>query len=1163
MRGCRWDVRRASFVANGRAIGGILSWEMNHASDTAGRMDELMTEVGWVLRLARALVKDAAVAADVAQEAWLLAIRNPPTDARPLRPWLHRVVLNVVRMRHRAARRRDAREAAIEARAVATPAELVERVELQRAVAGEVLALTEPYRTTVLLHFVEGLTSGQIAHRLGVPDGTVRRRLKVAVDQLRERLAARGDGPRNGWLAALVPLARPPAPGPTAATVGVLATKKLLLAMGLIVVLLAGVVAWRYRHGQRASGELVIVQEPGAGGAPERHALQRAAAIPSWIPQIGVAGRRIAGRVLSADGPVGGASVRLAVIHSLAVLPVGETRSAADGAFDFGVQPAAVFEVIAEAPRLTASSTVIAVADPRATPDQLVLQLGACRSRLSGSVLDASGGGIARARLQRGDLGGSEADATGQYSLCLPDDESQVRVEADGYGTITTPFRLYGESHHDFVLVPEAILVGQVVTDGGTPVAEAQVLSSPDELGDLHHVAARWTTADHDGRFQIGGLAPGNFRVTASADGLGTRAPTPATARPAMASRELRVVVESLAQVRGRVVLAGRPVRGARIITTPRGAPSLAASYSQADGSFVLSGVPFGTATLVAQPYELRSPRSLTISYARIDDVVLEVRALATLRGHVTRKGQPVAGADLSCDQGQISAESDRSGVYVLEGLPAGDHRIFAGSLDVRALAEPKDVTLAAGEDRTLDIELDAASRAQGMVVDEDGRPVPGVYVNLSSASGLGDQSESMTDGNGAFDCGAMRGGDYLPAVFPAPLTQPAFAPAAGERLAPVRVPRDGVVTGIRLAIKHERLAIRGAVVDELGAAASDVHIEAVSRVRHGLELPAAMSNATGRFEIADLARGMYSLRAHAADGSETEVFEIPAGGEPVTITLARAGAVDGTWTGFSSTPIVETTTQRSDLQHTVVEAVVEGNRFSASGLPPGRYLVEARAGIEVDARAVEVRPGETSRLTLHGRGVGKIEGQITEYRSNAPVAGMRCDGNLSIDGVMPMSGEMGRSPIDPAFQAFTDVRGHFSVSAPIGRARVFCFAPNDSTLGVAGADVDVTSTSTPTVALVAVRATSAAPRGDPGFRIASDLLPLTVDRITPSGHAASAGLVVGDHVIAIDGATLQGVLPAGAMLLLGNHPPGTTAAVAIERVGVVRTIQIVLGSRD
>ena len=44
------------------------------------------------------------------------------------------------------------------------------------------------------------------------------------------------------------------------------------------------------------------------------------------------------------------------------------------------------------------------------------------------------------------------------------------------------------------------------------------------------------------------------------------------------------------------------------------------------------------------------------------------------------------------------------------------------------------------------------------------------------------------------------------------------------------------IVTGIKLAIKYERLAIRGTVADDTGQPVADVHVEAIGRgkPRHG-----------------------------------------------------------------------------------------------------------------------------------------------------------------------------------------------------------------------------------------------------------------------------------------------------------------------------------------
>src|SRR5438874_2684103 len=101
-----------------------------------------------------------------------------------------------------------------------------------------------------LLHDVEGLTSAQIARQLGIPDGTVRRRLKTALDQLRAQLQARNDQPGRGWLAALVPLANATEPAvPPSTLLGVLLMKKIIAIAVVLVLVVAGALLWRFRAG--------------------------------------------------------------------------------------------------------------------------------------------------------------------------------------------------------------------------------------------------------------------------------------------------------------------------------------------------------------------------------------------------------------------------------------------------------------------------------------------------------------------------------------------------------------------------------------------------------------------------------------------------------------------------------------------------------------------------------------------------------------------------------------------------------------------------------------------------------------------------------------------------------------------------------------------------
>ena len=212
------------------------------------RLSQLTAEMAWVRRLARALLRDHD-ADDLAQEAWIVAAEHPPADDRPLRPWLTRVIVNLARMRTRSHKRRGIRETRSTelVEPPATPDDLVERVELQQLVAGEVLALAEPYRSTVLLHYFEGLTSAEIARRLQLPEGTVRRRLKVALDELRARIEAK----HRGSLAALAPLA-----GLHKPALGVIAMKKIIAAIVILILLVVGGVLWtkRDKHESAANG---------------------------------------------------------------------------------------------------------------------------------------------------------------------------------------------------------------------------------------------------------------------------------------------------------------------------------------------------------------------------------------------------------------------------------------------------------------------------------------------------------------------------------------------------------------------------------------------------------------------------------------------------------------------------------------------------------------------------------------------------------------------------------------------------------------------------------------------------------------------------------------------------------------------------------------------
>jgi RNA polymerase sigma-70 factor (ECF subfamily) len=169
--------------------------------------EELLQDIAWLKSLATMLANDRDDADDLVQEAWIAAWRRQPDATRPMRAWLTKVVRDLAGMKHRSDRRRAARHALTDdAQVPAAPDELLAQLRLQRVLVELVIELDEPYRSTIIGRFVEGRTSASIAQALGIPAGTVRKRLHEALSRLRAGLDANA-GDRKRWAPAVLAFA--------------------------------------------------------------------------------------------------------------------------------------------------------------------------------------------------------------------------------------------------------------------------------------------------------------------------------------------------------------------------------------------------------------------------------------------------------------------------------------------------------------------------------------------------------------------------------------------------------------------------------------------------------------------------------------------------------------------------------------------------------------------------------------------------------------------------------------------------------------------------------------------------------------------------------------------------------------------------------------------
>ncbi len=1144
-------------------------------------VEELLSQSGWLRALAIRLAGDPDLADDAVQETWIAAMRNAPEKGETVRPWLAKVLRNTLRMRARADGRRSVREReAVPADdgGVPTPEALLARAEAQQQLAGLVVRLQEPYRTTVLLHFCEGLSLAEIARGQGIAASTARWRLKTALDQLREWLDAESGGNRRR---ALIPLMLVPK--------GLFVAQKSYKVVALVLFLLAllgGAGLYLTRsHGGHRDGDATA-----AAGHPRTPAGERSASpagaqqpAPAWLAQPGVEPRRIAGRVTFGGAPVEGATVVLANLASesgYAAAP--RRRTDAQGRFDFGPQPAMEWSVRASAPGKTGASLDIDLRNPVSTPpsDQLEIALGPCDAALFGTVSDASGGPVAGARLQRlpaftnasipGGVG-TEADENGAYELCVErfwPGTVRVSVSADGYGAVAFFGMVLGRVKVNFSLVPEATIVGHVVRDDtGEPVPGAYVYVLPGMMRS-ESTAWRGTFTDAGGHFRIDQVAPGRHRIFARAEGMvASRVGTSVTVEAGQTTAEIEIRMEGGATLSGVALEGGKPAAGARVAAvSPDGTRSAGSAISQKDGSFVLTEVPHGQIQFNAWPYDVVSPKSFQVERNRYDDVVLEVEQLGSIVGQVVHGGQPVAGARIE-PRGPNTPEvgnafTDARGRFELRGLQPGPWVIFANDqANGRFGQAPATVQLERGKTEEVTIDLQYGASIAGKVVDQDGKPVPGVAVEFSHTA-RDDVGVAVTSVDGTFRAATMTGGgQYRTVVRRHQNSRETLPPASGTDFPLITLADgDAEVTGVVIAVRLDRLSIEGRVVNTSGSPMPDTRVTAAAadgshppRFFRFIQYATAVTDVDGHFAITDLSRGTYALQARAPSGAEVVATGIRAGRRDAVVTLPAPGTIEGTVTGFRQPPGV--TAVRADQTVSVepTSASVNGTSFSIHGLSPGTYIVAASGGGQAANAEVVVTAGATAKVGLQAGGLGSVAGTVVELRSGKPVEGMTCSVRARHGSRLADSPE--------GYGVRTDGAGAFTISpVPSGEVAVVCVGLWQLyTDGLRLIDVPPGKSATVEVPVVGFADGNVPKLADFGAHLdPTQLVPVLID-VQPEGPAASAGLAAGDLVIAVDGTSVTELSRQGVLALIADHPPGTHVKVSVRRGGKTITADLVL----
>jgi protocatechuate 3,4-dioxygenase beta subunit len=461
-----------------------------------------------------------------------------------------------------------------------------------------------------------------------------------------------------------------------------------------------------------------------------------------------------------------------------------EPFHAEDGTFSLDEVPAGrwTVEVKAEGYQPGTASGVVVEEGQSAEGVDIALSRG---GTISGQVLESRSGSpvldaTVRVELSGGELGmprmmgeaGNEAmtDAEGRYEVMgLAPGTWSVTASHPDWSEATVSVELEDAPATADLRLGRGGAIGGVVLAAGRPVAGAEVgLAEAGEAGFRGFGGGRGSLTGEDGRFRFERLTPGRYTLSAT---LRSQSSAPVeTVVAGEGAQEVALTLSEGAAVHGTV--SGLPENQLAGVSVTASGPDgyFAASRSGADGTFELTGVPEGVASIRATAGDFATSTrtanaSVTIGPGQTEafaEIVFETGYQVEV--HLSRSGQPVADGFVTARPEfgggrTASGRTDEMGFCRLDGLQDGTYDFIA---NVQGGA-PVQETVAISGDTTVDIEIPPA-RIAGAVVDAGtGQPLADVSVRVEEGSaGFRFFNTTSSDSTGRFALEDLEPRGYL-----------------------------------------------------------------------------------------------------------------------------------------------------------------------------------------------------------------------------------------------------------------------------------------------------------------------------------------------------------------------------------------------------------------
>lgn len=517
--------------------------------------------------------------------------------------------------------------------------------------------------------------------------------------------------------------------------------------------------------------------------------------------------------------------------------------------------------------------------------------------------------------------------------------------------------------------------------------------------------------------------------------------------------------------------------------------------------------------------------------------------------------GDGVAGAELTFTShaGATTLRAGKDGSFELAPPASGRFSlttiIAPGFLPYAPELEHSPVHIALGPKqavRGLRLFLFPALDYVGTVVDASGSPVAGAKVKLADPPG-GEQTlekiatEWTTDKQGKF-------------VFHAPDGSVLEASRGGKRGWSIldgnaQTTRQMTITIGEAAARDA--TIKGKTVDASGAPLADVLVTAVPEEPPGkTAVPRSVAFATsgpdGAFVLEGLDRRAYTLVGELDEFAPIRKEHVSGGTQAVVVTLDEGEPIAGLVRDGGDKPVPAYTllvTRRRGLVRQIVttRSVIDPRGHFEVRVTKGDYeLLVSAAGLAPSA-PVAVSSGTTD-TKIQLRGGATLQGLVVDADTGAPLAYAR----VALEG---QGGGASAQPANAGTVSRTDGRfeltgipaGPFTMSVGAGdyhpRLEGGLVATDDRVLGpIKIALKKLADGETPKLQLVGI-----------GVQLSADGDALEVGMVVPESGAAAAGIVVGDHIVAIDGVPVTTLGMDGAISRI-RGVAHTTVSVSIKR---------------